>query len=376
LGTPPFLKTQKYLIYLIAGTPFHLQHLPCGTAMTRHIAVVTPVLDDWACFSALVTEISNRYTGTDLIFHIYGADDGSMESLDAKGIALPPDSCVAAIEILHLALNLGHQRAIAVGLCAIADRAHFDAVLVMDSDGEDRPIDIAVLLAASLKHPAHVVLARRAKRSESLAFRFWYFVYKLGFHLLTGQAINFGNYSLIPMAAVQRLVHMPELWNNLAACILRSRLPYTTVPTIRGTRYTGRSTMNLVSLVLHGLSVMSVHSDVIFVRALLVAAFVAVASIAGIAAVTITRFATDLAIPGWATTAVGNLLMILLQTVVIITAASLTMLAGRSSRPIIPINDCAPYIVRRDVVRQDVVRRQRTRIRLEEITGDFVQPAQ
>ena len=160
--------------------------------MTRHIAVVTPVLDDWACFSALVTEISNRYTGTDLIFHIYGADDGSMESLDAKGIALPPDSCVAAIEILHLALNLGHQRAIAVGLCAIADRAHFDAVLVMDSDGEDRPIDIAVLLAASLKHPAHVVLARRAKRSESLAFRFWYFVYKLGFHLLTGQASTSG----------------------------------------------------------------------------------------------------------------------------------------------------------------------------------------
>jgi hypothetical protein len=51
------------------------------------------------------------------------------------------------------------------------------------------------------------------------------------------------------------------------------------------------------------------------------------------------------------------------------------MLAGRSNRPIVPIIDCAPYIVRRDV-RQDVVRRQRTRIRLEEITGDFVQPAQ
>jgi polyisoprenyl-phosphate glycosyltransferase len=171
------------------------------------------------------------------------------------------------------------------------------------------------------------------------------------------------------MATVQRLVHMPELWNNLAACILRSRLPYTTVPTVRGTRYTGRSTMNLVSLVVHGLSVMSVHSDVIFVRALLVAAFVAAVSIAGIAAVTITRFATDLAIPGWATTAVGNLLIILLQTVVIITAASLTMLAGRSSRPIIPIVDCAPYIVRRDVVR-----RARSRIRPEEIVGDFVRP--
>ena len=139
-------------------------------------------------------------------------------------------------------------------------------------------------------HPGHVVLAHRAKRSETPVFRFWDFVYKLVFHLLSGQAIRFGYFSLIPMSAVQRLVDMPELWNNLAACILRSRLPYTAVPTARGTRYTGRSRMKFVSRVLHGLSVMSVHSDVIFVRALLVAAFVASVSIAGIAAVTITRF--------------------------------------------------------------------------------------
>src|SRR5689334_11933802 len=134
--------------------------------MSRHIGVVTPVLDDWACFSALVTEISGRYTGTDLVFHVYGVDDGSIEALDPTSIVLPPDSCVAAIEILHLAFNLGHQRAIAVGLCAIADRTHLDAVLVMDSDGEDRPIDIAALLAARQQHPARVVLAHRARRSE------------------------------------------------------------------------------------------------------------------------------------------------------------------------------------------------------------------
>jgi hypothetical protein len=63
-------------------------------------------------------------------------------------------------------------------------------------------------------------------------------------------------------------------------------------------------------------------------------------------------------------------LIILLQTVVIITAASLTMLAGRSNRPIIPIVDCAPYILRRNVVR-----RERSRSRPKAIAGDFVQPA-
>jgi polyisoprenyl-phosphate glycosyltransferase len=118
--------------------------------------------------------------------------------------------------------------------------------------------------------------------------------------------------------------------------------------------------MNLVSLVVHGLSAMSVYSDMIFVRILLMAAFTAGVSITGILAVTIIRFTTDLAIPGWATAAVGNLLIILLQTVVIIAAASLSMLASRSSRPIIPILDSQPYIVRRE----------RSRVRLEERLTD------
>jgi polyisoprenyl-phosphate glycosyltransferase len=130
----------------------------------------------------------------------------------------------------------------------------------MDSDGQDRPIDIALLLASSCRHPRHVVLARRAKRSESYAFRACYGVYRLLFYALTGQPISFGNFCVIPIAAVRRLAHMPELWNNLAASIMRSRLSYTMVPTTRGGRLAGRSQMNLVSLILHGLTAMSVYT--------------------------------------------------------------------------------------------------------------------
>jgi hypothetical protein len=261
---------------------------------------------------------------------------------------VPPDSCVVSIEIIRLALNLGHQRAIAVGLCAIAVSTDFDSVVVMASDGEDRPIDIAALLAASRQHPDCIVLTGRARRSEPLMFRIWYRLYRLLFHLLTGQTISFGNFSLLPMQAVRRLVHMPELWNNLAASIMRSRLPYVTVPTARGVRFAGRSHMSLVSLIVHGLSALSVQTDMIFVRVLLAAMFVAAAAGLGIVAVTIVRFGTDLAIPGWATMAVGILLIILLQTLVVVIAASLTMLAGRSNRTIVPIVDSRPFVAGRE----------------------------
>jgi hypothetical protein len=56
------------------------------------------------------------------------------------------------------------------------------------------------------------------------------------------------------------------------------------------------------------------------------------------------RFGTALAIPGWATTAIGNLLIILAQAMVMIVATTLVVLASRSSRPLVPISDSPVFI--------------------------------
>jgi hypothetical protein len=106
--------------------------------------------------------------------------------------------------------------------------------------------------------------------------------------------------------------------------------------------------MNLVALIVHGLSAMSVHTDLIFVRVLMGALLLGVLSVAGIAVVAGIRFATDLAIPGWATTVAGDLLLILLQVFVTLIAITLMMLAARSHRPVIPILDYHPYIAGRE----------------------------
>lgn len=314
----------------------------------RRIALLMPVLDDWACFSALIADISTLYTGLGVEFTVCAIDDGSIAPFDPAGLTLEAETCIREIEVIRLALNLGHQRAIAVGLCALAERDDLDAVVVIDSDGEDRPNDIAALLSASAEHSEHVILARRDKRSETLGFRLLYRAYKLVFYALTGQALNFGNFSLLPMTAVRRLVHMPELWNNLAASLIRSRLRCTAVSTIRGHRYTGRSRLNFVGLIVHGLAAMSVHLDTIFVRVLLASLLLAAASLFGIVSVATIRLTTELAIPGWATTAVGALMVVLLQTLVVVVAATLTMLAGRSARPIIPRADAPQFVAARE----------------------------
>jgi polyisoprenyl-phosphate glycosyltransferase len=91
------------------------------------------------------------------------------------------------------------------------------------------------------------------------------------------------------------------------------------------------------------------------VRILIVTSAISLASLLGIFAVVATRLSTTLAIPGWATTAAGDLLILLMQTVVILVATTLVMLAGRSNRPIVPIIDAWPFVAerRRFPIRRD-----------------------
>lgn len=312
--------------------------------MIRHLGIVTPVLDDWESLAILLRAIDGRFSGTRQEISVFVVDDGSRENLDPTRLGLPAQGTIRELRVIRLATNLGHQRAIAVGLIEATRVPGLDAVLVMDSDGEDRPEDIDTLLAAAESHPGQIVMALRAKRSESLGFRIAYQIYKLLFRVATGRIINFGNFSLLPIAAARRLIHMPELWNNLAASVMRSRIPFQAVPTVRGQRYAGFSRLNTSGLITHGLSAMSVYADVIFVRLLAASATLAGLSIIGILVAAFIRLFTNLATPGWATNVVGNLLVVLLQTVVIVVASVLMQLAGRSNRQIVPVLDAAAFV--------------------------------
>lgn len=314
------------------------------------IAIVMPVLDDWISFGMVVQAIAQRFASSGRRFVVIAVDDGSAMRSGNDGRLLPPGSCIEAIEVLQLAINLGHQRAIAVGLASVARRDDIATVVVMDSDGEDRPDDIAALLTAADQHPEHVVLAQRTRRSEGITFRIGYVIYKLLFRILAGRTIDFGNFCLLPMSVVRRLVHMPDLWNNLPAAIMRSRLQRVAVPTVRGLRHAGRSHMNVLALVLHGLSAMSVYADQIFVRVLLGTALAAAVAVLGAIIVVVIRFATSFGVPGWASTMIGDLFIILMQTIIIAVATTLMVLGNRSQRPIVPAVDALSFVVHRELI--------------------------
>jgi polyisoprenyl-phosphate glycosyltransferase len=311
------------------------------------LGVVIPVLDDWAATVILISDIEKQFQQTDVDIRICVVDDGSVETPNLDIVQLASDSCITRIEVIQLALNLGHQRAIAVGLCVQVQDAWVDAVVIMDGDGEDRPQELPGLVGANQAAPKKIIVVRRTERTETRAFKLGYRAFLLMFRLLVGRRMRFGNFSLVPLSAARRLVHMPELWNNVPAAIMRSRIPFDEIAAPRGKRYSGQSRMVFASLVAHGLSAMSVYMDIIAARIMIGSALVGGFAAIGMIVVALIRFVTHLAIPGWASTVFGSLMIILMQTLVIVIGSSLSMLSSRGLRPMIPFADAPNYIVSR-----------------------------
>ncbi|HMA48210.1 MAG TPA: hypothetical protein VKP60_00580, partial [Magnetospirillaceae bacterium] len=91
-----------------------MSRTPNGPAEPDVIAVVCPVLDDWESFAKLVGELDAAGAGTAYKLHVLAVDDGSIAGPDIALWQKAAFSSIAKVEVVHLATNLGHQRAIAV----------------------------------------------------------------------------------------------------------------------------------------------------------------------------------------------------------------------------------------------------------------------
>jgi hypothetical protein len=251
--------------------------------------------------------------------------------------------------VLHLARNLGHQRAIAVGLSHVEVSIRCDCVIVMDADGEDRPEDVVRLIRQFRTDGNAIVVSRRRKRSEGAVFRFSYRLYKASFRALTGQSVDFGNFCLIPRPLLVHIVAMSEIWSNFPAGVIQSRLPIQHMPTERGTRYEGRSSMNFVSLVMHGLGAISVFSDAVFIRVMLLSLGFLVLTGLAIFAVLMLKL-TGHATPGWASNLAVSLSILAVQMVMLSIVAAFMVLNNRTTATVIPRLTYRSFILRREIM--------------------------
>jgi hypothetical protein len=314
------------------------------SALGASFVVLIPVLEDWAALAGLLPRLARAADAVGARTGVLIVDDGSLETPEAAGVPGEVEG-LSWIRVLRLRRNLGHQRAIAVGLCFIDEQLDCDAVIVMDGDGEDRPEDIPALVERARREPGSpIVFGERQRRVEGLVFRVFYLLYRMLHRPLTGRGVKVGNFSLVPRVRVESLAVVSELWIHYAASVVRSRQPWCSVPVTRDRRLQGRSRMTFVSLVVHGLSAISVYSDVVFTRLVMATSMLAGMAIGGLLLIAALRLSAAVVVPGWLSSTAGILVLVLLQAVTFGVSLVFVVLGSRQLAPIIPRRDYRHYV--------------------------------
>lgn len=294
----------------------------------QHIYCLTPLYNDWKSCSVLLSKIrtlKEQYAGKYRFSVVIVNDCSTIE---------PEDNIFESkedLKVVNLTINMGHQRAIAIGLQYIYNEVKdYDAVIVMDSDGEDRPEDIPALLEKCIA-TSKVTFAQRKKRQESLMFKTGYYFYKHLFKTLTGQRISFGNFSAIPAKSLKKIVSLNNIWNHYSGAIIQSKIPYVTESLDRGKRYAGESKMNFNSLILHGLSSIAVYFDHLSVRILTFSLYGIGICFVSVLYILFQKLFTDNSIPGWASSLILIIAGIILQLFSVTLIVLLLQLSSRKN---------------------------------------------
>ena len=313
------------------------------------VLLILPVRDDWESCAQLLPQVGAVFAKRPEELHVLVVDDGSVQS--------PPDwsnadwPAIASLRLLVLRRNLGHQRAIAVGLCHADAKLDFDTILLMDADGEDAPEDAVRLLDRAYELEGEsIVFAARTKRSERLTFRIGYLVYRTLHKLLTGENTNVGNFSVVPRARVGALVTNPHLWSHYAACILASTTPYTSIPTARRKRLDGISKMNSVSLVTHGLAAIAVFGETVGTRLFLFSLGLAGSVALAVVAFLVYGYLGGAGSPGWLGPVITQVVSIGLMLFFLSVVFSLLVLNSRSRLDFLPARDFRYFVARENVL--------------------------
>ena len=128
----------------------------------KKFIILIPLFNDWKSASRLLSEIDSETINWNVEVSVIIINDASTEmksGLDSNY------KKIKQVKILNMKNNIVHQRCIATGLKYICENENFDRVIVMDADGEDRPVELNDFFQKAQKNPEMTITGNRYKRS-------------------------------------------------------------------------------------------------------------------------------------------------------------------------------------------------------------------
>ena len=230
----------------------------------KKIIILMPVYNDWESLIKVLDEINSAIQNIkNYEFSCIIVNDCS--SAEKPKIVKPKN--FNPLKIINMKANRGHARCNAFGLRYInLNEKKCDYVIIMDSDGEDRPVEIKALINKIIEKPRTSVVAKRVKRSEGPIFQALYQIHKLITFIFTGKKINFGNYSCLIKEDINTLSDKASLWSSFSGSVKKHLMSLNEIDSIRGLRYFGPSKMSLFNLAIHSFSIIGVFKYTVFLR--------------------------------------------------------------------------------------------------------------
>ncbi len=233
----------------------------------KKIIILIPVYNDWESLEKLINEINENIKVFDNIgFDLLIINDSSTTNFPK----ITKPKRFRSLEILNMRENRGHARCNAFGIRYVFQNKKFDYLILMDGDGEDRPVEIKDLIEQININPKISVVAKRVKRSEGFVFQTLYQAHKLITIIFTGKNINFGNYCMLTKDDVGKLHSQSSLWSSFSGSVKKNINPLNEINSIRGLRYFGSSKMSLLKLIVHSFSIIAVFKFQVFFRSTLI----------------------------------------------------------------------------------------------------------
>ena len=262
------------------------------------VDIVVPIYNDEQVIDRLCETVfsvlGDKFESLKLIL----VDDGSTDQSFAKAIG--NRNLNQNIEVIRLAGNFGQHRAILAGLRST--KSSF--VAIMDSDLQDRPGDIPVLLRKMLEEDTPMAIARRSKRNDSFLKKMGSKMFAKVSNVLVPFKVdpNVGAFRVIRQTVVSEVCNVDEHTGTPFSMLYSLQIPYSIVDLERDARTDGVSGYTLrKSLKLAGDRIMTYSIKPIRL-AILLGVFFGMTSI-GIAIYSIVNYGLqDKVYPGWTST--------------------------------------------------------------------------
>ena len=177
------------------------------------------------------------------------------------------------IAILRVKENIGSQKVIAVGLNYLKDLKENFFITIMDSDGEDNPIEISRMLALASNNSESVITSNRKSRSEPLIVKVLYKIHLFLTFLFSIKWISFGNFTTFNSINLKNILNDNSSWLAYSASIIKN-CKIKRLYAKREKRYFDKSKISLLKLIEHSIRINSVFSNRVTLISILYIAFI------------------------------------------------------------------------------------------------------